>query len=160
MKREGIGMKYEQMRDNLAFPDWKTANHMISHIVDNMFGFYHESTDSSITLHFLPPSAIYLVPLEDQVKFQTLYTLFLKWVFSHEEMEELDEFLHKPITRQTVEVIRYYVERGFRAIEAIYGMPLKQILKGVLGVPPYARMLPPKLQDIYQYDAYRGENNG
>lgn len=157
---EVVDMKYEQMRSNLAFPDWKTANHMISHIVDNMFGFYHESTDSSITLHFLPPSAVYLIRLEDQVKFQTLYTLFLKWVFSHEHMEELDRLLHKPITPQTVEIIRYYVERGFRTIEEIYGMPLKQILKGVLGVPHYTQMLPPKLQYIYEYDAYRGENNG
>lgn len=143
-------MEYEPMNCNLSFPDWKTANHMISHIVDNMFGFYHESTDSSITFHFLPPSAIYLVPTEDQVKFQTLYTLFLKWVFSNENMVDLDRFLYRPNTPQTLELIRYYVEGGFTAIEAIYDMPLKQILKGVLGVPPYARMLPPKLQDIYE----------
>lgn len=143
-------MKYDSMNCNLAFPDWKTANHMISHIVDNMFGFYYESTDSSITLHFLPPSAFYLVPSEDQVKFQTLYTLFLKWIFSHEKMPDLDRFLYMPDTPQTRELIRYHVEGRFTAIEAIYNMPLKQILKGVLGVPPYARMLPSKLQGIYE----------
>ena len=83
------------MRHNLAFPDWKTANHAISHIVDNMFGLVVESTGSDITLHFLPSPAIHLVPPEARVKFQTLCELFLKWLFSHREMPDMDRFFLK-----------------------------------------------------------------
>jgi len=57
---------------------------------------------------------------------------------------------HGQILPQICDLIRYHVEKGLTAIEAIYKITPKQILKGILGVPPYTLALPEKLRGIYE----------
>lgn len=143
------------MNKNLAFPNWITANKMIEHIVDNMFGLVVESTGTNVTLHFIPAAAIDLVPIDDRKKFQTLYTVFLRWLRDKQAIPDMERYLYMPKDRRTHEQIRHYIMNGFAMVEAMYRMSVPEILKGVLGVPPHAFRLPEELKKIYEGDNWR-----
>lgn len=140
------------MGNNLAFPVWKTADKIINHIVDDMFGVVTESKGTNLTLQLLPEKTIDLVPIEDRTKFQSLYAIFLHWLREKHAIPDLESNLYMPNDRSTKEQILHHIMQKFAEIEATYNMSIKEILKGIFGVLPYAFQLPEELKGIYEDD--------
>lgn len=116
---------------------------MIENIIDEHFGAYIDGDGVEIDLSFLPKEIFLTVPEEDRDKFferynhfafDTNYKLGLVEIFNN-------EFMHRPNLQIVKAQLRNRIEQEIFRYDGNNPVPIKDVMKGYLGVPKYTVFL-------------------
>lgn len=129
------------------FHNWPEADGVLSHLVDVMFGVKRDEAVADVTY---PDIVDHFVPEEYRSVFHAIYRTFMnEFVFVPDSKDFTRLILRALVDRTALVALATWIGDNARlrtvTLESKYGMQVRDVLKGWLGIEPYRSKIPPEV---------------